>query len=304
MITRLGRRAAISAAALLLVTGFLVVLAISRASVDEPSIQGSPSSAPGGQTAVLVGAGDIGTCRSANDEATADLLDAIPGTVITLGDNAYADGTAAQFADCYDPSWGRHLSRTRPSPGNHDYRTRNAAAYYEYFGGQAAGPGGYYAFDAGEWRVYSLNSNVVSDEELDWLIADLAANPRSCILAYWHHPRFSSGRHGDDADVAPFWDALSGAAADVIVNAHDHDYERFAPQTPTGEASPSGIRQFVVGTGGRGLRPFSDIRPNSEVRNADTYGVLKLTLGPTEYAWEFVPVAGGSFRDSGSGSCS
>ncbi len=268
---------------------------------ETPSAVRSPTPSSS-STAVLVGAGDIATCRRAETE-TAALLNRTGGTIFTAGDNAYDDGTAAEFADCFDPSWGRYKGRIHPAPGNHEYHTRNAAGYYGYFGAAAGAEGGYYAYDLGSWHIYSLNSEVISDGELSWLRGDLESNPRPCVLAYWHHPRFSSGQHGNDGSVAPLWEILAANDADVVVNGHDHDYERFAPQTPTGKASATGIREFVVGTGGAALRPFDSPVANSEVRNAKTNGVIEFTLSSGSYAWEFVPVAGGSFRDAGSGTC-
>jgi hypothetical protein len=253
-------------------------------------------------SAILVGAGDIATCGGSGDEATAALLDGIQGTIFTAGDNAYSDGTAAEFAECFAPSWGRHKSRIYPAPGNHDYHVAGAPGYYGYFGDRAGGPGGYYAYDLGAWRIYSLNSEIVSDAQVVWLRADLAAHPRACVAAYWHHPLFSSGRHGNDESVRPFWDVLHAAGAELVLNGHDHDYERFAPQTPSGQAATGGIREIVVGTGGAGLRPFEGARPNSQVRDAGTNGVLKLTLSAVGYRWDFVPT-GGSFTDTGTGVC-
>jgi acid phosphatase type 7 len=261
---------------------------------------------------VLVGAGDIASCDSGGDEKTAALLDTIEGTVFTLGDNVYPNGTAKQFLQCYDPSWGRHKARTRPVPGNHDYRTSGAAGYFGYFGGAAGDPRtGYYAYDLGTWRVLVLNSNCrqvggcgPGSAQEKWLLEDLAARPAPCTVAMWHHPRYSSGAHGDDTDMRHLWKVLYDAGADVVLAGHDHTYERFAPQNPAGEADPArGIREFVVGTGGRSHYEFEKIDRDSEVRNNTTYGVLKLTLRPSSYDWEFVPVAGGTFRDSGSGTC-
>ena len=259
--------------------------------------------------AVLVGAGDIASCAYDADEATAKLLDSIPGTIFTAGDNAYANGTVRQFARCYAPTWGRHRRRTRPSPGNHDYRTAGAPAYYAYFGPMAGPAGrGFYSYDRGGWHIISLNSNIsMSDtsSQYRWLRHDLALHKTRCTLAYWHHPRFSSGTtHGSRAAAQPLWQALYHAGAEVIVAGHEHQYERFAPQTPTGVLDTArGIRQFVVGTGGADLYPFGPAIANSEVRNNTTHGVIKLTLRADGYDWEFVPVAGASFRDSGSGKC-
>jgi len=283
----------------------LVLLLASTMCTTGPGV-GPP---PPGTTNVLVGAGDIADCGSSGDEASAALLDGIPGTVFTAGDNAYDDGSAANFAQCYAPSWGRHKARTRPSPGNHDYNTSGAADYFAYYGVSAGEAGkGYYSYDLGDWHIVSLNSNVdmsAGSTQESWLRADLAATTRPCTLAYWHHSRFSSSsNHGNQSQTEPLWDALYDAGAEIVVSGHDHTYERFAPQTATGAADPArGIREFVVGTGGTGHYGLATPEPNSEARDNDTFGVLKLTLGPGTYAWEFVPVAGKSFTDSGSGSC-
>lgn len=266
-----------------------------------------------GPADVLLAAGDIADCQAPNDEATARLLDSIPGAVAVLGDNAYEDGSAADYSNCYAPSWGRHKARTKPAVGNHEYQTAGAAGYYGYFGAVAGDPAkGYYSYDVGaNWHIIVLNSNCSivscsagSPQEV-WLRADLAANPKPCVLAYFHHPRFNSGTgHGNDVNVAPFWQALYDAGADVILNGHEHLYERFGPQTPAAVADAArGIRQFTVGTGGRSFYSFGAIQPNSEVRNNSTYGVLRLSLGVGSYGWQFVPVAGQTFTDSGTASC-
>jgi acid phosphatase type 7 len=265
-------------------------------------------STPPPNSAVLVGAGDIANCSSSGDEATAALLDNISGTVFTAGDNAYPDGTAAQFTNCYQPSWGRHKARTRPSAGNHDYHTSGASAYYSYFGAAAGDPTkGYYSYDVGAWHIIALNSEVdigANGAQVAWLKADLAAHANACVLAYWHRARFSSGiTHGSNANYQPFWQALYDANADVVISGHDHDYERFAPQTPTGASDPArGIREFVVGTGGSNLRGFATPQPNSEFRYSSSFGVLKLALSATSYNWSFI-AAGGTVKDSGSGNC-
>src|SRR5215218_500962 len=263
---------------------------------------------------VLVGAGDIASCSSSGDEATANLLDGIAGTVYLLGDNVYDSGTATEYANCYDPSWGRHKARTKPTPGNHEYNTLNATGYYGYFGAAGGDPAkGYYSYELGNWHIIVLNSNsscttiacALDSDQDKWLRADLAANTKSCTLAYWHHPRFNSGAsHGNNTAVANFWDALYLYKADVILNGHEHVYERFAPQTPGAIADPAnGIRQFTVGTGGRSHYTFGTIKANSEVRDGNTYGLLKLTLHANSYDWQFVPVAGATFTDSGTGQC-
>jgi hypothetical protein len=260
-------------------------------------------------TNVLVGAGDIAECGTTGDEATANLLDNIAGTVFAAGDNAYNDGSAANYSQCYAPSWGRHKARTRPSPGNHDYRTAGAAGYFDYFGSNAGPAGrGYYSYDIGNWHIISLNSNIsmsAGSTQEQWLRADLAASNKPCTLAYWHHPRFSSGsHHGSSTAPQPLWQALYDANAEIVISGHEHNYERFAPQTPTGAADPTrGIREFIVGTGGTDFYPSGTAIANSQVRNTGTWGVLKLTLSANGYSWQFIPVAGQSFTDSGSGTC-
>jgi acid phosphatase type 7 len=258
---------------------------------------------------VLVGAGDIGSCTGLGDDATASLLDNIEGTVFTLGDNAYLHGTAFQFAICYGLSWGRFRDRTFPALGNHDYSTPDASAYFSYFGESAGDPEkGYYSYELGGWHIVVLNSALPVDAgsaQERWLRADLAAHPTICSAAYWHIPRFSSGtKHGSNAEMSPLWQALQDYGADVIINGHEHNYERFAPQDPDGTLDlTKGIREFVVGTGGDSHHVLGDPIANSVVGNDETYGVLKLTLHPTSYDWEFVPIARGSFTDSGSATC-
>ena len=259
----------------------------------------------------LVGAGDVTYCGASGDERTAALLDRIPGRIFVAGDVAYPDGTARQLAECYGPSWGRWRLRTSPVPGNHDYRSAGARPYFAFFGARAGPAGtGWYAYDLGTWRVYGLNSNCAAvggcgagSEQERWLRADLAAHPRACVAAVWHHPLFSSGTHGASPEVRSLWQALEDAGAELVLNGHDHDYERFAPQTAAGAAAASGIREFVVGTGGAPLRPFDTIVANSERRSSAAFGVLRLTLRDGGYDWEFVPVAGATFTDRGSAAC-
>jgi len=258
-------------------------------------------------TAVLLAAGDIAGCSTQGDEATAALLDTLPGTIAALGDNAYNAGTAEEFAQCYAPTWGRHRARTRPTPGNHEYQTSGAAPYYAYFGA-AAGPAGqrWYSYELGAWHVIVLNSEVARDSssaQVAWLRSDLAASRARCTMAYWHRPRFSSSTHGSAADLVPLWQTLYEGGADVVLSGHDHTYERFAPQTATGAADPvRGIRQFVAGTGGRGLYPFNTPQPNSEVRFNGALGILRFELEPAGYRWKFIPVSG-AVPDSGSATC-
>lgn len=279
------------------------------ASISPSAASATGSASPTPAPVVLVGAGDIASCGLAGDSATAELLATIPGTVFTLGDNAYERGTAAEFAQCYGPTWGAERARTRPAVGNHDAATAQAAAYFAYFGESAGPPGlGYYSYDAGAWHVIVLNSEcsmtpcAAGSMQERWLRADLAAHPRQCTLAYWHHPYWSSGLHGDDATMRPFIAALYEAGADVVLNGHDHDYERFAPQDPDGRATARGLREFVVGTGGASPYPFVLVRANSEARLTGIFGVMRLTLSAGAYAWSFIDTAG-HVRDEGSTAC-
>lgn len=264
---------------------------------------------------VLLAAGDIAACGdTTEDEPTAVILDSIPDAIVApLGDNVYPGGSAADYANCYDPTWGRHKSRTKPTPGNHDYVQSGASGYYGYFGAPAGDPAqGWYSYDLGDWHVVVVNSNCfkvggcdLGSPQNQWLRQDLAAHPTTCTLAYWHHPRFSSdSSHGDDPEMAPLWDALYEYGADLVLNGHAHLYERFAPQTAAGAPDPAyGIREIVVGTGGYVLYAWGTIRANSELRFNDAHGVLELTLQATGYDWRFIPVAGKTSTDSGSASC-
>jgi hypothetical protein len=280
-----------------------------QGTVQTPAPPPAAAAAAEPEPVVLVGAGDIANCAlGTGGAATARLLDKIPGTVFTLGDHAYPAGEAKQFKECYDPNWGRHKARTRPAPGNHDYLTKDASPYYDYFG-ELAGPErrGYYSYELGAWHIVSLNSFIAAGKgspQFEWLKKDLEEHSVPCTLAYWHIPLFSSGAHGNNPHMEEVWKLLYQRGADVVLNGHDHDYERFAPQNPNGKADPArGIRQFVVGTGGGGVYKFRRIRPNSEARNYQSYGVIKLTLRPTDYSWEFVRAAGEPFTDSGTAPC-
>ena len=284
-----------------------------------PSTNPSPGSlakslsVPTGQDPVLVGAGDIASCADLSGAlATANLLDSIPGVVFTAGDNAYESGTVEEFRNCYQPTWGRHKDRTRPSVGNHEFHSESATPYFEYFGANAGDPKqGYYSYELGTWHIIVLNSECdevggcqQGTREEKWLSSDLDAHPARCVLAYWHKPLFSSGaKHGNDPEMKAFWMDLYKSKATVVINGHDHDYERFAPQDPDGKPDSRGIREFVAGTGGRNHRPFAAPLATTEVRNADSFGVLKITLHPGAYEWEFIPEAGKTFHDSGAGSC-
>jgi hypothetical protein len=286
----------------------------SRESAKPPRLRvattATTTTVPSSGDPVLVGAGDIAQCSSNGDEETAALLDRTPGTVFTVGDNVYPDGSAANFTNCYQGSWGRHKARTRPAPGNHEYRQPGAGPYFQYFGANAGQPGkGWYSYDSGSWHVVVLNSNcnvVGCDRDSaqgQWLRADLAAHPNVCTAAIYHHPRFSSGDHGGDANVQTLWGPLDDHGVDVVINGHDHSYERFAPMDGAGRADSAGIRQFVVGTGGAQGSTFGGAQPNSELRKSGSNGLLKLTLHKGSYDWEFLATAGDSFRDSGRGTC-
>ncbi len=314
-------------ACFLLARGALVALAVALAGcgvargASAPASTGSPPAraAAGVPAPLLVAAGDIAchpgqprTVASCHQAATAALAGRLhPTAVAVLGDTQYDRGQLTEYLGSFAHSWGHLKARIHPATGNHEYATPGAAGYYSYFGA-AAGPRGrgYYSYELGAWHVVVLNSNcsVVScaatSAQVRWLRADLAAHPRRCTLAYWHHPRFSSGFHGNDTSVAPLWSALYAGGADVVLDGHDHDYERFAPQSPAGRRDlVRGIREFIVGTGGEDQRPFLLPKANSERRSSGTFGVLALTLRPTGYSWRFVPEPGRTFRDAGAGAC-
>lgn len=278
------------------------VYAVIAVAVISTLIGGSPIHAYAAGGVVLVGAGDISTCNNDNDSKTAKLLDSIPGTIFTTGDNVYSNGKLKEFMDCYHPTWGKHKNRTMPAPGNHEYNSTGAAGYYRYFGVRS-----YYAYNRGSWRIYALNSEInttATGRQAAWLKKDLAANPRKCVLAYWHKPRWSSGStHGSDSTMQALWSILVDAKAELVVSGHEHNYERFAPMNKNGQLDRNGVRQIVVGTGGVGHYGFKSSLSASRVRNSNTYGVLKLTLHPDRYIWKFVPIAGQSFTDGGVTRC-
>jgi len=281
------------------------------------ALNGGGNSQAEGGSRVLLAAGDIAECDHEGDEATAKILADYPqATIQTLGDNAYQHGTAEEFDQCYDPTWGQFKDRTMPATGNHDEATKNAQGYWDYFGSQG-GPYDkyYYSYDLGSWHIVVLNSDCwrvggceTDDPQAEWLRDDLARHGAHCTLAVWHRPPFSSGRYGDPADTArvrPLWSVLNDEGVDVLLTGHEHSYERFAPMNASGKRDDAqGVRLFVVGTGGGNLRSFAnDPLPTTEARQDDTWGVLKLDLKPSAYDWEFLPVAGSSFSDSGTGSC-
>ena len=292
-----------------------------------------PSWQPAGLDPIVAAAGDIacdptspyfnggvgvpGLCRQ---RLTSDLLLRMDlSSVLVLGDLQYENGKLEAFRASFDPSWGRAKHLLRPVPGNHEFNDPDAAGYFDYFNGpgvvsgQAGSRGaGWYSFDVGAWHVIALNSECEfvggcgeGSAQMQFLRADLTANPRRCTLAYFHGPRFSSGRYPDHAeDVKPFWDVLHAAGADLILSGHEHLYERFAPQTPDGVADPAGgIRQITMGLGGKSRHGFVTVAPNSEVRNNRAIGVLTLTLREATYDWNLVRAPRGNSGDSGTGAC-
>jgi acid phosphatase type 7 len=256
--------------------------------------------------------GGNGTSGSCRQKAVSDvMLNSNLTAVLVLGDVQYEDGTLTKYQQSYDLSWGRFKNITHPAVGNHEYLTAGASGYFNYFGA-AAGDStkGYYSYDIGAWHIIALNSNCsqiggcgAGSPQEQWLKADLTAHPNMCTLAYWHHPRFSSGQHGSNTSYAAFWNALYNAKVELVLNGHDHIYERFNPQNPSGGADSNGIQQFTVGTGGKNHTAVASVQPNSAARNADTYGFLKLTLRATSYDWQFVPEPGKTFTESGSRNC-
>lgn len=289
--------------------GKAVLTAPRRVVVEAESPAPAPSTSPDpmGATTIYV-AGDIGLCPpSGTPDKTAALVDA---AVIVPGDLAYPAGTATDFANCYDPYWGRLKDTTFPVPGNHEYAS-GASAYFAYFGtrvGSAAQP--WYAVDLAGWRFYMLNSNCaavagcgVGSAQYEWLSAQLAAPQPRCTAAVWHHPRWSSGQHGPYAGVADLYALLARNSADVLLTGHEHNYERFAPMSAVGVVDPAGIRQFVVGTGGQTMRSFATTATGSQARLNDSTGVLRMELGQAGYSWDFVPTSAGAGTDSGADGC-
>lgn len=271
--------------------------------------EGCPVNAP----VVVLAAGDVAYCptgyATSNALQTAATLRRVPGVpVLVLGDLAYFSGTPAEFNDCFDPTWGVEKPRLRPTPGNHEYVTPGAAGYFAYFGSQAGRTTrGFYSFDVGDWHIVSLNSSIDSatgSVQERWLRDDLTKSSRRCILAYWHHPLFTSSPRGYNNKMLDIWRTLHEFKATLILNGHEHNYERFARQTPDGVADPiNGMRQIIAGTGGLGMTPMVNVATNSEVRQALGYGLLKLTLSGTGYAWDYLPAVEGVFVDSGADTC-
>jgi hypothetical protein len=258
-----------------------------------------------GQTAEVIAVGDIGWCGSNGTRATAQLVDSLSGRLLLAGDIAYPNGSAQDFEQCFEPFWGRFRSRWHAAPGNHDYLTPNASAYFNYFGNAAgADRSGYYTLFLGDWQILMLDSNIATSRgspQWEFVRRELDLQHRPCTLAMWHHPLFTSGQNGPNLYMRDIYSLLEAGSADIIVNGHDHVYERFARQTVDGRPSDRGIRQFVVGTGGAELYRFVTTAPNSEARVAQ-FGVLRLTLQPNAYRWEFVLTNGG-LGDSGTDTC-
>jgi hypothetical protein len=280
------------------------------------SLAGAGGSSEDGPRVILAGAGDIAACNSEGDEATATLLDEVVGrgletVVFTSGDNAYEEGSETNFADCYEPSWGRHKSITRPAPGSREYRTPGATGYFGYFGAAAGNPTeGWYSYNLGGWHIVSINSNCTEvgceegSPQEQWLREDLEEHSAACTLGYWHQPLFSSRSGGTNPEMLPIFQAFYDADSDVVINGNDHFYERFLPQTPEGEEEDDGVTQFTAGTGGRSLDDFEGPSANSGVRFNEAFGVLALTLYPGGYDWEFLTPPGTTqFTDSGSAVC-
>ena len=309
------RWATTAAACLLLV---LTACTAGAGRVAGPDASATSPATADGEPAVLVAAGDVAcgpdieiTSEQCQQEATATQVERLnPDAVLVLGDIAYEQVTPESIK-AYDASWGRFLDRTHAVVGNHEYFGNGPEVYWDYFGDRAGDRGsGWYSFDVGAWHVVVLNSecsDVDCDpdgDQLEWLKADLDGNSTRCTLAAFHRPRFSSGdEYGDDESVSGFWQVLQDAGADVVLNGHEHSYERFAPQRDSGRATAEGgMAEFVVGTGGRDLRGFGDPKPNSEVRRNDSFGVLALTLYPDRYDWRFQATDGADV-DEGSAAC-
>ena len=266
---------------------------------------------------IVCAPGSKDPCRHLETLAVVESL--VPDLVLPLGDNQYETGSENEYAEAYNLSWGRLRVNSRPVPGNHEYQDDfTAKGYFDFFNGAGALTGiagergkGYYSYNFAEWHFVALNSNCahirgcgVNSPQERWLRDDLQANRRPCTLAYAHHPRFSSGINGSAENLAPLWQALYEYGVDIYLAGHDHHYERFAPQRPDGVSDPEhGVREFVVGTGGRSITPFRTILPNSEVQDTTSFGVLALRLGPTSYQWKYLAAAGMPLADSGAGTC-
>lgn len=256
--------------------------------------------------------GDTGQCDEARHPrepvtALGTVLQDRPGLILVAGDIAYPDGKAVDFAECFDPALGAFKSRMLPVPGNHEYHVADATPYFDYFGPAAGKRGqGWYSVNFAHWHIIGLNSSLPLDansEQLAWLKKDLDSAPKGCLLAFMHHPRWSSGGHSNTLAIDPVWQLLAAAKADLVIAGHDHHYERFVPINGAGQADSDGIREFVVGTGGAQIYDPPKPQPGSEVRNAKTYGLLELDLSDSAYSWRFLAVNDSDFEDRGAASC-
>jgi hypothetical protein len=278
---------------------------VAASSGHAPSAGAWGSSTSDLRRASLAAAGDIACPRRPclSQRRTARLVRRLdPRAVLTLGDNQYDSGSLRDFRRSYRPTWGAFREKTHPAPGNHDYETTGARGYFRFFGAAAHGPRGFYAFRVGRWRLFALNTENRGRHQTRWLRRVVRRDDHRCELAYWHEPRWSSGtNHGGSSAVAAWWRILYRRGVDVVLNGHEHNYERFAKLTPRGRRSQRGIRQFVVGTGGNGLYPFGPAQRGSE-RRLRSYGVLSMRLEARSYRWRFHTV-GGRIADSGHDRC-
>ena len=287
-----------------------LVIIVSALSLSASSVVSLSASSP-----TLLAVGDIATCGNLGAFITAEIIQKElgknpNGKLAILGDIAYERGTDAEFK-CYDAAYGQFKDISYPSPGNHEYYTPNASGYYKYFGTRAGNPKlGYYTYKLGNWRVYALNSNCdfiggcdANSPQVKWLKQTLLANPSQCSLAYWHHPRFSSGRHGNTPFMQDIWAVLAKAKIELVLAGHDHTYERFASLDENGKPNLKGIHSFVIGTGGRSLYAFTNPHPHSQIKQNTTLGISKFVLEPNGYSWEFLAAKGSDFKDSGNGKC-
>lgn len=296
----------IVAAGVAFVGGLMIVAALLPAEpapeLGLPDLESDPPSPQEEAAVKLLAVGDIGSCEGQADEAVAELAGRLRGEIALLGDIAYDSGTPEQFAECFDPAWSPLRDRLHPTPGNHDYQTEDAAGYFEYFGDAAGTPGeGWYTWEHGAWQLLAINSICEpvggcgpDSPQVDWIETTLAETDASCTLAYFHHPRYSSGKHGDAPFMEPIWQALVDGGIDLTLAGHDHTYERLLAD---------GVRSFVVGTGGRSLYEFEHPSPFSETRSNQAYGLLELTLREDGYDWRYITLGSSGFLDSGSGEC-
>jgi acid phosphatase type 7 len=285
----------------LYVVGFLCCLLISQLILPAPALhaqEGLPLNA----------VSDIASCISDGDEAVAALLGTLDGLVISPGDNSQDIGSAEYYAKCYEPNFGQYKDRIYPVPGNHDVYHGTLDGYYTYFGDHAGPAGlGYYSFNYGSWHIVGLNSMISlqpTTPQYEWLHADLAANPVLCTLVFVHNPAFHSGAGGRSQRLKYAFPLMYEMGVDVIVSGDAHHYERFSPMNPEGKLDAErGVRQFVVGTGGASHTALAGRWRTTEVRENTTFGITRFFLRDGGYSWRFVPIAGGTFTDTGDWTC-